>query len=89
MIKTSTAKQKLSFNYLTTIDSLVFIIGHSIVFFLTWAPLNTFNIISDSLGDRAAGDDRVAVTAFAVCHLLAMTSVYKHHLLSKEIQWNL
>ena len=49
----------------------------TIIFFLSWAPLNLFNIVFDIFEpfENTEEDTRMMLKIFAFCHLSAMTSV--------------
>ena len=49
----------------------------TIIFFISWAPLNIFNIVIDIFEpfDNSEEDTRLMLMIFAFCHLSAMTSV--------------
>ena len=49
----------------------------SVIFFLSWAPLNILNIVIDTFEpfDNSEEDKKVMLMLFAGCHLSAMTSV--------------
>ena len=49
----------------------------SVIFFLSWAPLNILNIVIDTLEPfgNSEEDKKVTLMLFAGCHLSAMTSV--------------
>ena len=49
----------------------------SVIFFLSWAPLNILNIVIDTLEPfgNSEEDKKVMLMIFSACHLSAMTSV--------------
>ena len=53
------------------------LISISFLFFLSWAPINIFNILLDVANPFKEGDkDDIMIIIFAACHLSAMTSVF-------------
>ena len=49
----------------------------TIIFFVSWAPLNLFNILIDTFEpfDNSESSSKMMLMIFAFCHLMAMTSV--------------
>ncbi len=49
----------------------------TIIFFVSWAPLNLFNILIDTFEpfDNSESSSKMMLKIFAFCHLMAMTSV--------------
>ena len=49
----------------------------TIIFFVSWAPLNMFNILIDTFEpfDNSESSSKMMLMIFAFCHLMAMTSV--------------
>lgn len=72
-------QQKKQLNLIRRTHTML--ISVSLVFGLSWLPLNLFNIIGDFTTDLFKGDDQLFRIVFAVCHLIGCSSACSNPIL--------